>query len=742
VSLSADVPEDNPNLTLALTLAAKGAFVFPCLGKVPPPGFSWPKFSSRDEWAIRNMWGRWPEAVPAIDLKKSGWFVPDCDLDGEPPDVRDGWAWLLGRCPPEHREALERAPGSITPSGGRHPFFRNVEPPLGNGRGGLPGKAVCPIDPRGAGGYVLAPGADTSPWGGGIYQQIGDLTDIGPMPDWMRETMAPRNPWERAQKSNGRADKEEPAAPLPPLEGDEQIRNVAWGKAALEGIAADLTAARAEAHELHNIANLCGFKAGQLVGGGSISLEEAYARLEAAALAGAYRPGDRVFGLRGTILDGIRAGILKPRRPAPETDAPGVKTNLNGAQGENEREEKAENGEQPFPPILFRPYVFTDPTSIPRRGWVYGRLLIRKFVSVTIAPGGLGKSSLVMVEALAQASCKALLGVEPGGITPGQRMRVAYWNLEDPYEELQRKLQAAMLHHKLTANDIGDRLFVNSGRDTKLVIAEADRNGSRILRPVVNALIAEIIKQKIDILAVDPFVSSHKVPENDNTMQDEIAKEWGIITEHTNCAVHLVHHTRKMGPDSEVGTESARGAKAVTDAARVVRVVNRMTEQEGRVAGVKQHRLYFRTYVDKGNLAPPAEDSDWFKLESVDLGNGPATTLLGVESREEGDNIGVVDTWKWPDPLAGMTDNDFEKVAAVIRRGTWRANSQATDWVGKAVAEALGLNVLKPDEKTKIVSMLKRWVETESLIVVERPDEHRQSRKYVEVNPRMEPEEE
>ena len=56
----------------------------------------------------------------------------------------------------------------------------------------------------------------------------------------------------------------------------------------------------------------------------------------------------------------------------------------------------------------------------------------------------------------------------------------------------------------------------------------------------------------------------------------------------------------------------------------MVRVVNRMSKEEGEKAGVENHRLYFRTYNDKANLAPPADKSDWFELKSVDLGNGPA----------------------------------------------------------------------------------------------------------------------
>lgn len=66
---------------------------------------------------------------------------------------------------------------------------------------------------------------------------------------------------------------------------------------------------------------------------------------------------------------------------------------------------------QPAPVIKATPYAWTDPTTLPRRDFVYGKYLIRKFVSATIAPGGVGKSSLVVTEALSMVSGKALLGV-------------------------------------------------------------------------------------------------------------------------------------------------------------------------------------------------------------------------------------------------------------------------------------------------------------------------------------------
>ena len=187
------------------------------------------------------------------------------------------------------------------------------------------------------------------------------------------------------------------------------------------------------------------------------------------------------------------------------------------------------------------PYVWIDPANIPQRDWLYGRLLIRKFVTATVAPGGVGKSSLITVEALSQVSGKDLIGV-----TPKEPLRVWLWNLEDPQEETQRKIQAAAKHYGLKPEDIGNRLFVDSGRDRPLVIATMTRDGPMIVRPVVDALVAEIIDKQIDVLVIDPFVSCHELPENDNTAQDMVVKEWGKVAERGNCAVHLVDHTRKM----------------------------------------------------------------------------------------------------------------------------------------------------------------------------------------------------
>jgi hypothetical protein len=376
--------------------------------------------------------------------------------------------------------------------------------------------------------------------------------------------------------------------------------------------------------------------------------------------------------------------------------------------------------EPPKAPAAIRatPYTWIAPTTIPRRDFVYGRHLIRKFVSATVAPGGIGKSSLVITEALAMVSGKDLLGVHPSG-----RSRVWLWNLEDPAEEIARHVQATASHYRLKPEDLEGYLFIDSGRDQRLVIAVTDRNGTVILQPIVDSLVEELIRRQIDVLIIDPFVSSHEAPENDNGAMDRIVKEWGRVAQRANCAIELVHHSRKSSAgETEITVEAARGGKALTDGCRSVRVLNRMSKEEGENAGVDKPRLHFRTFIDKANLAPPAESSTWFKLESVDLGNG---------SNGIGDSVGVVVPWQWPDLLADVTVRELRAVQAIANEGRYRASPQAEDWVGKAVAEALRLDLAKPADKRKAKNLIKIWLESGALKKVEEKDDKGMSRPFV-----------
>jgi AAA domain/Primase C terminal 2 (PriCT-2)/RepB DNA-primase from phage plasmid len=227
------------------------------------------------------------------------------------------------------------------------------------------------------------------------------------------------------------------------------------------------------------------------------------------------------------------------------------------------------NGAAP-PPIIAKPYIYRDPRSIPPRQFLHVGHYIRGFLSATIAPGGLGKTSLQLVEAIGMATGRDLLK----GITSPRKLKVWYWNLEDPRDEIDRRIAAIILHYNINPSSIEEQLFINS--EEPLVIATRIRDATAVAEPVVNGLVSEIRRLQIDALIIDPFVSSHKVPENDNNATDTVAKTWSGMGRTCNCAVELAHHIRKpaSGSTSEITVDDARGAGSLKDAGRSVRVLN------------------------------------------------------------------------------------------------------------------------------------------------------------------------
>lgn len=293
--------------------------------------------------------------------------------------------------------------------------------------------------------------------------------------------------------------------------------------------------------------------------------------------------------------------------------------------------------------ISATPYVWRPASAIPPRQWLYGRHYIRKFVSGTLAPGGFGKSSHELVEAVAMATGRDLLGVKLR-----EPLRVWYWNGEDPLDEIERKVAAICLHYGITEDDLGGRLFINSGRDHPIIIAQETRDGLVMGDAVLEQLKATIIANRIDVVALDPFVSCHAVSENDNNKIGAVMKALAGIADVTDCAIDLVHHVKKgrESASGEVGVNDGRGASAFLDRVRSARVLNRMTKEEAQQLGINasrgEHLDFFRIEHGKANLSARSLKAAWRRMVSVELGNGGG----GPD-----DKIGVATLWK---PDAGL----------------------------------------------------------------------------------------
>jgi hypothetical protein len=304
-------------------------------------------------------------------------------------------------------------------------------------------------------------------------------------------------------------------------------------------------------------------------------------------------------------------------------------------------------------PFVLRPFVPFDPATLPPREWLYGRHYQRRTVGGTVAPGGVGKTTLCMVEGVAMATCRNLLGEQPT-----ERLRVWFHNGEDNIDELNRRLAAICQHFDIPMEELRDWWFMTSGNEVPLRVAKGYSNlviDTRLIKCITEA----IGDNKIDATILDPLVTLHGVPENDTGKMDTVVRIFAGIADQQNCAVELSHHTRKLlaGSTADYALDDMRGASALKDAMRAVRMLNLMTKADAEGVGIPEFERtsYFRVDRVKGNNAAPPSAAIWRKFVNVDLPNS--------------DEVGVVVPWEFPGQGAAPSPQKAEaerKVEAVF----------------------------------------------------------------------------
>ena len=296
-------------------------------------------------------------------------------------------------------------------------------------------------------------------------------------------------------------------------------------------------------------------------------------------------------------------------------------------------------------------YDMFDEASIEPRKWIYAHHYLRSFVSVLASAGGIGKTSLQIVEALAIVTGRPLLGEEVK-----ERTNVWLVNLEDPLEEIQRRVLASMRHYGIKPAEVEGRLFVNAGRDFSLKFGIQTRDGVLPNTKLVEYLCKKIPEKQIGCVFIDPFVGAHNINENDNMAVNAIVAEIRRVADETKSAIGLVHHIRK-GNGEDASIDSVRGAGSLIGAARAARVINRVSEDDAMKLGVEPDKAkgIFRVDDGKANLAPPADKSTYRQMIGVKIDNG--------------EWIGVCVPFELPDEWKGMTDKVVNEMLRMIELG-------------------------------------------------------------------------
>ena len=349
---------------------------------------------------------------------------------------------------------------------------------------------------------------------------------------------------------------------------------------------------------------------------------------------------------------------------------------------------------EPFPAS---PLELPEPATIPPRQWIYGRLLVARYVSLISAPSGVGKTALAIGIGISIAANKSILGdrVYCGG------GKVLICGLEDPRDELDRRVAAAMLHHQITAEQLRGRLFSVDGRKDRLTIARLHKDGASVVYPDKERIIARVRADAIRVIIVDPFVNSHALPENSNDLINAAVRAWAEVADETDCAVLLIHHTRKGAVAGD--PDASRGASALNAAARVHATLVAMSPDEAQMFGISeaQRRRHIRLDSAKANLAPPG-DAQWFRLADVPLRNA-------TPDYPDGDSVQAIEHWEPPAAFAGADMPALVRILDRLNAGpgegeqyAYRSNSRDR-WAGNVITAETGKN--EADAKR----ILKAW---------------------------------
>jgi hypothetical protein len=258
--------------------------------------------------------------------------------------------------------------------------------------------------------------------------------------------------------------------------------------------------------------------------------------------------------------------------------------------------------------------------SIPKRQWLVDHLCLKAYITGLVAPGGVGKSSLALALGISVASNNDILNL---GVR--KQANVLIINNEDSDDELKRRIAGITTQFGINPISLKNTLFYESGYEKKYMLSEMSDGGQKETAFAAD-LIEYMLDKDIGLLIVDPFVSTHNAPENDNTAIDQVMSIYRRVAAKTGASITLIHHTRKQDTkgSSAGNADIARGASALKDAVRVVATLTPMSKDEAKALtfDAQKRSRHFRLDLAKQNFSPACVNAWWFRMESCLIGNG------------------------------------------------------------------------------------------------------------------------
>ncbi len=282
------------------------------------------------------------------------------------------------------------------------------------------------------------------------------------------------------------------------------------------------------------------------------------------------------------------------------------------------------------PTIKAVPLAPFDADSIPPRRWVVPGFACRGLVNTLVGPGGVAKSTLLLMMAIATVAGRddicGFAIAEPGPVW--------VWNNEDELQEMQRRIAAVMREFNVSWSDIcgedgESRLYVTSGVDRPLILATRKGDWGVVEgTPQVDEIIAEVKARGIVAFMADPLVEFHDADENNNVHMKTVLGQFRRIAHMGDCATVVSAHTRKPSQASSDGfagdMDSMRGGGSQVAAVRIGATMFHMSAKDAKgyvlPPGTTPHD-FVRLDIGKINIGLKPKEPKWYRHDEVKIGS-------------------------------------------------------------------------------------------------------------------------
>ena len=252
-----------------------------------------------------------------------------------------------------------------------------------------------------------------------------------------------------------------------------------------------------------------------------------------------------VFGFnRGGFYVRARQGSATDTTGAPE------ETETQGASADKQAEK------QPKPRVWPTPYSGRAAAQIPLRNFILGQHYLIGASSVTASAGGVGKSTLSLLDAVSFAVGRNLLT----GEILEKRRRVWVWNAEDDVDEMERRVVGICAHYGINRADLDGWLFLDSGYDLPLELAHGNGKGPVVKEDLIDLIAARVKEREIEVVVLDPLVALHTMaegrqsrprqadPHAQHPARQALRLRGGHQRPHAKAGHRAGHHDRRRHP--------------------------------------------------------------------------------------------------------------------------------------------------------------------------------------------------